>query len=230
MKYAIPILCVILLLCAGCKKEEPPPPPPEKPPPPTADELYKEIRDGLAAVYAAEPRDAVIELAAVAQVLQAFPGLVQKCGLPDNKANGDQALEKVRADFDRMLKDTPDLGKWRFVRCVLDLYKLLPGGQEKFKKYATLDHRTDLMLARPQVRSTGFVEVDGELYAFLRVIERDSGETDAIRVREGEEFYQDINGNNVLKLIRIIGNKEKLEIEYLPLADTWEIIGAGKSK
>jgi hypothetical protein len=170
----------------------------------------------------------VIEWPAVAQAREAFPKLVQKCGIPDNKANGDQALERTRADFDRMLANSQDFGKWRFIRCVLDLYKMLPGMQDKFSKYALLEQRTDLMLARPEVRSTGFVEVDGDMFAFVRVIDPNSGYTESLRVREGEEFYKDANGNYILKLIRIIGNKEKLEVEYLPLADTWEVHGAGK--
>jgi len=96
------------------------------------------------------------------------------------------------------------------------LYQVVEPGSDRFKK---IEERADLMLARPDVHVRGFVQVENELYAFLEVLNLKTREVTTHKVREGEEFY------DVLRLIRIVGNQQAVEILYIPANDTWTVQG-----
>ncbi len=130
--------------------------------------------------------------------------------------NGRQALMMVQRDIEEWIKCARNEDRYRWVKEAIQLYKALEPGSEC---YASLERRADLMLARPNVSVKGFFEIDGDLYAFLSCKEAESGEVTQYRVREGEEFHE------VLRLIRIIGDKQAVELLYIPANDTWVVQG-----
>ncbi len=99
-------------------------------------------------------------------------------------------------------------------------------------KYARLKERAELMMARPKVDVSGFLEADkNNLYVFLTVTDPITNKTESFKVREGEEFYEPIDPNTkqkksaILRLVRIIGDQQSVEILYIPASDTWVVPG-----
>jgi hypothetical protein len=88
------------------------------------------------------------------------------------------------------------------------------------------------MMARPKVDVSGFLEADkNNLYVFLTVTDPITNKTESFKVREGEEFYEPIDPNTkqkksaILRLVRIIGDQQSVEILYIPASDTWVVPG-----
>jgi hypothetical protein len=78
---------------------------------------------------------------------------------------------------------------------------------------------------------TGFVQTGGEVYTFLEVTDPESSAKETFKVREGEEFYRPAkigsvpNNSEVLRLVRIIGNQQEVEIEYKLANFLWKVPG-----
>lgn len=214
MRRTIALLTVALSFVAGCKEEPPPPPPTNVPPEPTPEEIYSELKTAAQPILGAltqefmppEARDAAIS--AVRASLSKHQA----------KENGRVAIAKFIPDVTDFVRQARE-GKPHRPRVEMAgvmLYEVLKPGDDR---YAKRKETLKLLLARPKVNVRGFIDSGGELIAFLEVIDADSTEKHMYKIREGEEFH------NVLKLIRIIGNKQAVEIEYLPLKDSFEVPG-----
>ncbi len=108
---------------------------------------------------------------------------------------------------------------------------LRPGATSPDGKYARLLERANLMLSRPKVEVNGFLQAENDLYIFLAVTDTSTQKTENFKVREGEEFYEPIDPqtntkkNPQLRVVRVIGDQQSVELLYIPANETWVVPG-----
>ncbi len=208
------LLMVLLLLpVVGCKKEPPPPPPP---PEPTPEEIKAKIKSAINAIPNALNTGALLT---AGQGTQAVGALRQKKAQHSGTENGRKALEMIKTDIPGIIRKARDSERWDVVGPAIELFKVMDPGATRFD---TLAERARLMLIRPVVSIKGFVETNGELYAFLEIYDVEKQKSFTYQVREGEEIH------GVLRMVRIIGDREKIEMLYIPVNDVWEVLGPKK--
>jgi len=212
MRRLLSLAFISIIALAGCQQEPPEPAQPEAPPPPTCEEVYQELKRGLAPLYAAVHQNLGIEDPAREAMVASFAQMRAQHSATEN---GPCGLEKIASDMTDLIREAKEYDRWRAVKGACQIYRTVRPGDTR---HAEDERRADLIMARPIVRSRGFFESDGYLYAFLEVLDRDTGRITTYRVREGEEFH------DILRLERIIGNQQKVEIWYEPLGDTWEVL------
>jgi hypothetical protein len=208
------------LLISGCGGEpEPPPPPPEAllPPEPTKQEVFAQFREALSPLFTtvAQPSGDVGE----AQKSQAITKLQSLKAKHTTSENGPAAIKEIQAEVEDMITKMRDAQRWATLKTCVDFFKIFEPGSDKYLSYV---EKADLMMARPIVSVKGFFELTDGLYAFLEVEDKVSKESKSYKVREGEEFHE-----GILRLVRIIGNKQSVEVEYTPINTTWIVKGPG---
>ncbi|MBX3180748.1 MAG: hypothetical protein KF886_25655 [Candidatus Hydrogenedentes bacterium] len=212
------ILAAIPMI-AGCKSEPAAPPEPEAPPPKTTQEIYSDYKAALQPLFAGVNggfMDGMKE-----PVISAFR---TKQSQYSTEINEPEAVGNIERDISTAIGQASDNEQWYALDALLDVHKQLnPTSQ----RYTTQRRRADLMLARPWIQVTGFATIDaGDLVVFLSVIDPKTRKKDDLRVREGEEFYPDEEGKDILRLVRVIGAQSAVEFEYLRLpGETWEVPG-----
>jgi len=212
-KY-IPILLIALLSLAfvACQPPEPEPEPEsEEPPEPSPEQYYQQIKNTLGSLLTPgtpAPPDNVIQ-EAISQVQLRR----QQLSMTEN---GRAAIQMISRDVDESIRETRREGRWKKVKALCVLHTALQPGNER---HASLLEHADLMLGCPRITITGFLELDGEIYAFLDLFDPKTGETTPYRRREGEEFH------DVMRIVRIVGNQQSVEVEYLPARHVWTVPG-----
>ncbi len=221
------IVCLVLLILAtvtACQPAPPPPPPTPPPPPePTPDEHAAKARTALGPLLndAPLPGDA----AACEALIASFGAMKAQLSATENGRGG---LAIIQREAEDNMKKMRDAQRWRKVKFLCGLYKVLQPGSDR---YAKVERDAEMMMARPNVLVTGFVQTGGEIYAFMEVKDPVSGAKETFKVREGEEFYRPAkigsqpNSSEVLRLVRIIGNQQEVEIEYKPANFLWKVPG-----
>ncbi len=210
--FLIMLCAFVLVTFAACEPEpEPEPEEPEKPPEPTAEELYQRIKGLMGQLLVpgmvAPPDDMIQETLGQVQSRRSQLALTE---------NGRNAIQMISRDVDDAIREARREERWRKVKALCMVYAALQPGNERF---ASLMEQAEMMMNRPQITVTGFVELDGELYAFLELFDPGTGETEQYRRREGEEFH------DVMRLVRVVGNQQAVEVEYLPARFVWEVPG-----
>ncbi len=202
----------MMFMFSGCEQPEPEPEPePEKPPEPTAEELYqraKSLLGGLLTSGVDAPPDHQIQ-----DILNQVQARRPELALSENGRN---AIQMVARDVDNMIRESRDEERWRKVKALCMAYMALRPGDERL---ASVMEQAEAMMNLPRITVTGFVELDGDLYAFIELFDPKTGEMTAYRRREGEEFH------DVMRLVRIIGNQQAVEVEYLPVRHVWQVPG-----
>jgi len=212
MRRFIPLSLMVVLALAGCQQEEAPPPEPEAPPPPTCDEIYQELRGTLAPLYTAVEQARGIDNVTREGMVASFG---QHRARHAASENGPCALDRIASDMTALIREAKDHDRWRAIKGACQVYEIIRPNDTRHAE----DHRkADLILARPIVRSRGYFESDGYLYAFLEVTDQDTGRVTNYQVREGEEFH------GILRLEEIVGNQQAVVIWYEPLDDTWRVL------
>ena len=215
-------ILLLLGLLAACSQPAPPPPPPNQPPPePPAEQpdgaiksyLYPRLNDG--------PID-----------LNTIPSMVGTAGtIRASKSvtdNGRQALNMLIRDVEDSIRKNREANKWRKVKAGCLVFEALQPGSDR---YAKIKQEANLMLARPKVEVTGFMESGSDTFIFLATTNNLTGEKKTFKVREGEEFYappkigDEPNTQNLLRVVRIIGNKQAVELEYKLVNYIWQVEG-----
>lgn len=133
--------------------------------------------------------------------------------------NGRAALQMLSKDVEESIKVAREEERWRKIAALCRTYKVLHPENPRFDR---TQEYAELMLKRPVLTVTGFMELDEEIYVFIDLFDPTDGKTTAYRVREGEEFHTN------MRLVKIIGNQYSIEVEYLPLNYSWECIGPKK--
>ncbi len=217
MRQVLIFALIAAVAFTGCNAKEPEPQPKAEnapPPPPTAAELYgKELKpvldvlkrqvDGGAPLQPLEKDAAVDKLKSAVRTLNA-------------QENGPEALTKLKGEIEDLVKKGRDGNLWMVVKGCCQAYVALQPGSDRYMK---LEQRADLMLKRPTVQVKGFFNIDSQIYAFLLVTDPGAPKPESYKVREGEEFH------GVLRLVRIIGDQQSVEILYIPVNDTWVVKG-----
>lgn len=223
-KYWVVCVCFLLALSfmTGCKPEPPPPPPEDlPPPPPSPEEHYNTMKGSMGQLFS----DGGITPEEGAALVGAFNGTKMQMAASDN---GRIALGMIQRDIEDTMKRSREASRWNKVKVCCELYKILQPGSDR---YAKLERDAELMMARPQVLVTGFVRSGNDIYAFIETTNPQTKEKTTFKIREGEEFYQPAmlgsqpNATNLLRLVRIIGDQQAVELEYKPVNFLWEAPG-----
>ena len=218
MKYNLFVIMLLIglsVMLVACQQPEPEPPPepeePEEPPEPSPEVYYGQIKGvlGQLLIPGVPAGDDAFIQGALNQVQSRRMQLAMT-------ENGQQAINMVTRDVDEAIKVAKDEERWKKVKALCMAYAALQPGNERF---STLQEQATVMMNRPQITVTGFVELDGELYAFMDLFDPKTGETEQYRRREGEEFHE------VMRIVRIIGNQQSVEVEYLPARYIWTVPG-----
>jgi hypothetical protein len=213
------LLCILACFVVACAPEPPPPPPPEEdlpPPEPSPEEYRQQVRTLLSSYLmtgVSAPEDYMLP--------DTLNQLQSRRAQLIASENGRQGLQLVIADVDASLKLAREEERWRKISGLCRIYKAL---QPDNSRYDKLRVYADEMVRRPILTVTGFIELDEELYVFIDLFDPITGETSAYRIREGEEFHER-DDKTVMRLVRIVGNKQSIEVEYLPVNYSWLCIG-----
>jgi len=218
MKLKIALLLMMVglsVLVVACQKPEPPPPPPPAAPPPppepTPEAHYGQLKSILGTLLfpgTAAPPDGMIQ-----GMIDQMQSRRMQLAMTEN---GQKAIAMMTRDIDEGIRVSREEESWTKVKALCMIYAALQPGNER---YSTLMEQATIMMNKPQITVTGFVELDGELYAFMDLFDPKTGETTRYRRREGEEFH------DVMRIVRIVGNQQSVEVEYLPARYIWTVPG-----
>ena len=218
MKFNTAIIMMLIglsVMLVACQKPEPEPEPAPKenlpPPEPTPDVYHGQLKGVLGTLLipgTAPPPDSMIQ--GIINQIQSRRGQLTMT------ENGQTAIGMITRDVDDAIRISKDEESWTKVKALCMIYAALQPGNER---YSSTQEQATIMMNRPQITITGFVELDGELYAFMDLFDPKTGETTQYRRREGEEFH------DVMRIVRIVGNQQSVEVEYLPARYIWTVPG-----
>ncbi|HOQ31227.1 MAG TPA: hypothetical protein PLA12_01825 [Candidatus Hydrogenedens sp.] len=222
-------LGIISISNINCSKPPPPPPPQQEPPPPSPEQIQSEMRSAIQPWV-----DAVVNNTRLPQdqqdtIVNNFRGIKAKYSAIEN---GKIAISRIAPEIEENIRKARDNQRWALVIAGINIYDVLrPGASAPDGKYARLKERAELMLSRPRVEVTGFLQAENDLYVFLNVTDTKTNKTENFKVREGEEFYEPENPQTKqkepakLRIVRVIGDQQSVEILYIPANDTWIVPG-----
>ncbi len=213
--FAYTLLCMLMLvLFVGCGEEEPEVEEPPPPPPPSANEIHQNLRSSIGILW----RGGLTQ-----EDLDQIPQqLSQVVGQYQHEINAPEAIGRLERDLTELIPQARDAERWGVVKGAIVAYNVLNPNSDRYNR---LEERADMYRERPQVEVTGFMDVDGVLYTFMRVRDPLSNRVESYRVREGEEFHETEKYGITLRLLRVIGNQRAVEIEYIPVQEPWEVPG-----
>ncbi len=223
-------IAILIFSSMGCAKPAPPPPPPsQEPPPPSPEQIQAEMRSAIQPLIDAVNNNTMLPRPQQDTVVNNLRGIKAKYSAIEN---GKTAISRFAPEIDEIIRKARDNQRWGLVLTGINLYDVLrPGATAPDGKYARLKERAELMLARPRVEVNGFLEADNDLYVFLTVTDTTTNKTESFKVREGEEFYEAIDPRTkekvpaILRVVRVIGDQQSVEILYIPANDTWVVPG-----
>lgn len=204
----------LAFLAGGCREEPPPPPPSDVPPEPTPEQIHQELRGACAPIFNAMPFAPTVE--ARDGAVNALRGLVSR---HQTTENGRIAIGRLSTEVTSFIRTARDMDKPKKPGIELAGIMLHEAINPADDRYAKRKETLRIMLAMPRVKVRGFMDAGGDTVVFLEVTEPESREMKTYKVREGEEFH------GVLRLVRIIGNQQAVEFEYLPLGEIYELLG-----
>ncbi len=214
MKYMILAVCLVAFLLQGCGGTPPPPEPPkaEAPKDKTPDEYYAMLKGSFTdpGAWLALPEETVL-----AAIPAAVEGLKKEAGGAETE-NKNAAKKRLADEMVITARDLRDKEKWACVKGVCALRTQLTPDTSQTEKLLA---RAEQILSRPKITVQGFMDVGSQLLIILECKNLKTGETQTYRISEGEDF-----GDN-LRLSRIIGNREAIEILDKTTKDTWEVSG-----
>ncbi|HPO15659.1 MAG TPA: hypothetical protein PLI09_19615 [Candidatus Hydrogenedentes bacterium] len=222
MRYVLIFALIAAVAITGCtpKAPEPAPKPENLPPPdPTPEEYFnKDLKPILDVLSRQANGGAPLQPAEKDEAVGKVGSAKSRCSATEN---GRQALVRMKGAIEDLVKKGRDGNMWLVVKGCCQVYSALQPGSDRYVK---LEQRAELMLKRPVVKVQGFFNIDGQIYAFLQVTDPGAAKPESCKVREGDEFH------GVLKLVRIIGDRQSVEILYIPVNDTWIVEGPRESK
>ena len=205
----VPVLVGLLLLAGilipACSP--PPPPPPQPVGPQTKEEVFALVSPIIEPLRKAAAPGGQLPVEAERNML--LGQLRDAVGQYGNTDFGKAALREVGYEISEIAKKSSDQERWRMTLLCVDAYGVL---SMDGKLIGRLNDRAKNMLAQPSVRVHGFLE-DGDnkdLYVFLDIVDRKTGEVKKVQAREGEEF-------DGLRLLKVMGRNQKVRMEYLKI-------------
>lgn len=198
------IALAALAALTACNVAPPPPPPPPPEGPQTKEEVLALVRPMIAPIRAALAPGAYLTDTDRAVIMGNLRAAVAEHG---GKDFGQAALREVGHEISEMGREAGKAERWRLALFCVDVFDLLNMESALLKR---IGQRAQHMMDQPTVRVRGFLE-DGanrDLYVFMDLVNRRTGEVQKVRVREGEEF-------GGLRLIQVLGRNQKVRVEYL---------------
>ncbi len=198
------IVFVVLGAVTACNVAPPPPPPPPAEGPQTKEEVLALVRPMISPIRAALTPGAYLTDTDRAVVMGNLRGAVAQYG---GTEFGRAALREVGYDIAELGREAGKAERWRLALFCVDVFDLLSMESALLKR---IGERAQHMMDQPTVRVRGFLE-DGankDLYVFMDLVNRRTGEVEKVRAREGEEF-------GGLRLIKVLGRNQKVRVEYL---------------
>jgi len=203
---------------------------------PSAEEIAKEIRQGLAPLYellksrsdgrgwgsGGTGAAGMLTMPVENQVVTALRASRQK---HQSSENGREAIKMATHDIEDIIRQARDQERWRLLMGCIAAFEAISPGSTKMEH---LKERAKLHRVCPIVRVKGFFDDEemNETYAFLEVIKRfftkDGRLRDApaetVRARPGDEFHG-------VKLLGFVGDRRGVRLEYLAIpGNTWEVL------
>ncbi|MBP9004477.1 MAG: hypothetical protein KBH78_12735 [Candidatus Hydrogenedentes bacterium] len=203
----VPIALVTGTLIAACAPPPPPPPPPEATGPKTAEEVYALVSPVIQPLrMAASSQNVTISAADRDLLINQLGQAVAQYGETDF---GRQAFARLAGEIADLALEFSRQECYRATLVCLDAHNVLNMSSALLNR---LGERAQKMLSQPAVRARGFLEdkQNGDLYAFLELLDRKTGIIKTIQLREGEE-------SNGIRLLKIIGRNRAVRIEYLQI-------------
>jgi hypothetical protein len=235
MRYFIlAIVCLLPFMFSGCGGQAAPPPPPPTaapppPPEPTPEEIYKNLQPVIQP-YVDQSKHIGVPDNVMAEVTDKLRTEKSKYSATENGRTALTRLTNDIKDFERSGKKNE---RWRLVKSAIESIDVLDPGTKStlYKKdyeYALL------MLNKPLVKITGFLESGNEIYVWVKVHDPVTLTDNIYKVREGEEFHtrkkDGENSGPLVKMQRIIGDKHAVEFLYIPANITWVAMGPNETR
>ncbi|MCX8065048.1 MAG: hypothetical protein N3G21_07735 [Candidatus Hydrogenedentes bacterium] len=230
--HIIPMIILTALISVNlsrAKPAPPPPPPQQEPPPPSPEQIMSELRSALQPLSNAVNTNTGLPPNQHEGILNNLRSVKAKYSSIEN---GKIAIGKVALEIDELIKKARDIQRWGLVKLGIMAYDVLrPGATSPDGKYARLLERANLMIARPKVEVNGFLQAENDIYIFLTVTDVTTQKTENFKVREGEEFYEPVDPQNKtkkspqLRVVRVIGDQQSVELLYIPANETWIVPG-----
>jgi len=223
MRSFIGLFMLTSFILVGCKEEAPPEPAPVEVPPKTEQEISNDYMTALQPLFAAAQKGGGFRYGMADPIIAEFNRVRSQYTVP-KEINEPAAAAKIEEQLSNYIKVARDAEEWFALDGILRVHATLNPTSQRHQQ---LRRKCDLMMERPLVKCTGFATIDGDdLLAFLDITDAKTFQTTSVRVREGEEFYPDAEGNSTLRLVKVIGAQSALEMEYMRLpGETWEIPG-----
>lgn len=225
------VLIFFISMCVyiGCSKPPPPPPQPQEPPPPSPEQIQSELMASLQPLMTALSQGTGLSPDQHESIVNNLRTVKSKYSAIEN---GRIAVSRVATQLEGTIKEARDKKRWGLVKTAIRAYDVLrPGALGPDGKYNRLMEMAELMISRPRVDVNGFLESEGDLYVFLTVTDTKTNKKESFKVREGEEFYEPMDENTktkkppILKVVRVIGDQQSVELLYIPANDTWVVPG-----
>lgn len=209
MRFALLLSFCCGIVLAGCA-QKPPEPPKEEPKDPSVAEYSKKLRDAAPFYGTLGGLSDEMVLAGAEAAKNGLRSTASGC----TTENGQAAVNQFADELLNSARAYRDQEKWGAVYGCCMLHAGLTNNEEPTKR---MKARADQILSRPQIKVQGFMESGSQLFISLRCKDLKSGAVADYRLQEGEEFGMG------LKIVRILGNRQGIEIQDLTNSDTWEV-------
>jgi hypothetical protein len=213
---AVVVLMVFGLVGCGGEEDEIRTAEPVPVPEPTTQELYSQMKGTIQVFW--NPLSGAGGLGGDQATQDAVNSLQQVKSQNAGKVNLPAAVDRLKKDISNLIIQGQEQNRYKVVQAGIEAYDRLSPPPNKYRK---LKEKTRIILARPKVEVTGFIEMDGELFCFIRTTDKATKETQTFsRVRAGDTFMP-----GMLRLSRIVGDQSGVEFEYLPLNEFFVVGG-----
>lgn len=225
MRYGTIAVVLMALWLQGCGEKPPPEPPKaEAPKDKSPEEYYQKIKGSFPDPSLLENLPEEVVLASIAPAVEA---LKKEAGGADTE-NKSAAKKRLGEELLAGARQFKEKEKWACVKAACDLRFEVTSDRTQTEKLESLAKQ---ILARPKITVQGFMEVGSQLFILLQCRDLKTGQTRTFRVLESEDFGEPEgfgageDFRDKLKLSRVIGNREAVEIYDYKTKDTWEVAG-----
>jgi hypothetical protein len=220
IKRAFALALIAAICFAGCKEEVPEPEPTvDLPPPePTADEIHQELYAAVQVLWRPVAGGSGLSLMEVDAAVNQFRATLANHQQHEHMGEAEQ---RIRNQLQELIKTAEEMTRWRSVKGGIAAYKVINPGSTRYDR---LDQYADQIMARPWVRVGGFATVGDDTFILFRITDPDTQEITNERARVGERF-----ANGLIEVVEIIGNNQKVRLNYLPINDDSWIEAAPKA-
>jgi len=213
-------VCLAALFLAACEKKPAAPPPPtrKEKPPPTQAELASQLRSTYSQATTAANANQPLADDVAGGTLGNFSNTVKRLR---GVENGLGAIAEVEPQVYELAETYFEQEKWKYAILFCDLYSAINPQSEKLQR---IRERSVAQRDKPKVTFKSFFadETTGEVTVFLEV-QLSNGSVHSVTATPGDEFFG-------LRFTNIIGRMKGIELEYLQLGESFQVMKAPASR